>query len=57
MEPPPWHLFEDVREVEDWTLNGPILDGMSFVTGLKNGRYLIRQLKSEDQQVPNSAAT
>src|SRR4029453_15402690 len=45
-------LFEDVRDVEDWTLNGPILDGMSFVSGLKSGAYLIRQRKSADQQVP-----
>ena len=45
-------FFVDIREVEDWTLNGPILDGMSFVTGLKSGRYLIRQRKSTDQQVP-----
>ncbi len=58
VEPPrPWNrhrstLFENVREVEDWTLNGPILDGMSFVTGLKSGRYLVRQRKSADQQVP-----
>lgn len=56
--PRPWNrhrgvLFEDIREVEDWTLNGPILDGLSFVTGLKNGRTLIRQRKSDDQQVPN----
>ena len=45
-------FFLDIREVEDWTLNGPILDGMSFVTGLKGGRYLIRQSKRADQQVP-----
>jgi hypothetical protein len=45
-------FFVDIREVEDWTLNGPILDGMSFVTGLKSGRYLIRQSKRADQQVP-----
>jgi hypothetical protein len=55
--PRPWNrhrpvLFEDINEVEDWTLNGPILDGMSFVTGLKDGRYLIRQRRSADQQVP-----
>ena len=55
--PRPWNrhragFFEDIREVEDWTLNGPILDGMSFVTGLKSGRYLVRQRKSSDQQVP-----
>ena len=55
--PRPWNrhrpfFFVDIREVEDWTLNGPILDGMSFVTGLKGGRYLIRQSRQADQQVP-----
>lgn len=55
--PRPWNrhrptFFVDIREVEDWTLNGPILDGISFVTGLKDGRYLIRQSKRADQQVP-----
>lgn len=58
VEPPrPWNrirgqLFRDIHEVEDWTLNGPILDGISFVTGLKGGRYLVYQRKTEDQQVP-----
>src|SRR5215208_2111809 len=46
--PRPWNrhrgqLFFDVRDVEDWTLNGPLLDGISFVSGLKSGRYLIYQ--------------
>jgi hypothetical protein len=56
--PRPWNerrrsiLFDDVREVEDWTQNGPYLDGISFVSGMKSGRYLIRQRKSADQQVP-----
>ena len=56
--PRPWNerrrsiLFDDVREVEDWTLNGPLLDGISFVSGMKSGRYLIRQRKTADQQVP-----
>ena len=45
-------LFEDIREVEDWTLNGPLLDGISFVTGLPNGKALIHQRRSENQQVP-----
>ena len=54
--PRPWNrhrarLF-DIRDVEDWTLNGPLLDGMTFVSGLKSGRYLIQQRKSADQQVP-----
>ena len=44
--------IDDVRAVEDWTLNGPYLDSMSFITGLKNGRYIIRQNKRDAQQVP-----
>jgi hypothetical protein len=55
--PRPWNrvrprLFEDIRETEDWTLNGPILDGVSFVTGLKGGKRLIREDRHEAQQVP-----
>ena len=45
-------LFSDVNDVEDWTLNGPILDGISFVSGMKNNRELIRQRRTADQQVP-----
>jgi len=44
--------IDDIRAVEDWTLNGPYLDGISFVSGLKGGAYLIRQSKRADQQVP-----
>ena len=55
--PRPWNrhrpiYFEDVRQVEDWTLNGPLLDGISFVTGLKDGKSLIRQRRTASQQVP-----
>lgn len=56
--PRPWNrtrslfLFDDVRWVEDWTLNGPLLDGISFVSGLPNGKYLIVQRRTEDRQVP-----
>jgi hypothetical protein len=55
--PRPWNrhrpiFFEDIREVEDWTLNGPLLDGMSFVTGLKNDKSLIRQRLTTTQEVP-----
>ncbi|HVL29749.1 MAG TPA: hypothetical protein VM326_03415 [Sphingomicrobium sp.] len=44
--------IDDIRAVEDWTLNGPYLDSMSFVTGLKGGRYIIRQQRRDAQQVP-----
>jgi hypothetical protein len=49
-------LFDDIRDVEDWTLNGPYLDGMTFVSGLANGKYLIRQNRFEDRQVPKFRA-
>jgi len=55
--PRPWNrhrpiIFEDIRQVEDWTQNGALLDGISFVTGLQSGKSLIRQRKSANQQVP-----
>ena len=46
-----WSI-DDIRAVEDWTLNGSSLDSLSFVTGLKGGRYIIRQSKRAAQQVP-----
>jgi len=45
-------FFDDVRWVEDWTLNGPLLDDLTFVSGLPHGRYLIRTDKRDAQQVP-----
>lgn len=45
-------LFSDVSDVEDWTQNGPILDGISFVSGMKNDKELVRQRRTADQQVP-----
>ena len=57
MPPRPWNrhraiMFDDVPAVEDWTLNGPYLDGITFVTALPSGQYLIRQRKSDERQVP-----
>jgi hypothetical protein len=45
-------LFFDISEVEDWTQNGPLLDGITFVTGLKGGSFVVRQDKREYRQVP-----
>ena len=45
-------FFDDVRWVEDWTLNGPLLDGISFVSGLPSGKYLVRQSTRDERQVP-----
>lgn len=44
--------FTDVRWVEDWTLNGPYLDGISFVSGLPDNKRLIWQEYKADRQVP-----
>ncbi|MCY7339702.1 MAG: hypothetical protein LH465_07095 [Sphingomonas bacterium] len=49
-------LFIDIREVEDWTQNGPYLDGISYVTGLKSGDTLVRQTRRDDRQVPKFRA-
>jgi hypothetical protein len=60
--PRPWnrhrHLrFGDIYQVDDWTLNGPVLDEISFVSGLKDNRALIRQRWSANQQVPKFRST
>ena len=58
LPPRPWNrqrrffLFDSLRWVEDWTLNGPYLDGITFVTALPSGEYLVRQRKSDERQVP-----
>lgn len=45
-------LFRDIRDVEDWTQNGPYLDGISFVTGLRDGKAVVVQRSRDDRQVP-----
>ena len=41
--PRPWNrqrrffFFDSVRWVEDWTLTGPYLDGITLVSGLRGG--------------------
>jgi hypothetical protein len=42
----------DIHAVEDWTQNGVYLDGISFVTGLKDGKALVYQRRRDDRQVP-----
>ena len=60
--PRPWNrqrrffFFDSIRWVEDWTLNGPYLDGITFVSGMPGGEYLVRQRKSDDRQVPKFRA-
>jgi hypothetical protein len=49
-------VFTDIRDVEDWTQNGPYLDGISFVTGLKDSKALVYQRSRDDRQVPKFRA-
>ncbi|GAA4008902.1 hypothetical protein [Sphingomonas humi] len=49
--------FNDVRWVEDWTLNGPYLDGVTFITGLPDNKRLIWQEYKADRQVPRFRST
>ena len=58
--PRPWNrtprqmfFSDDLRWVEEWTLNGPYLDTLHFVAGLPSGRSFMRQRRSLDRQVPD----
>lgn len=48
--------FTDIRYVEDWTLNGPYLDGITFVSALPDDHRIIRQERKADRQVPKFRA-
>lgn len=50
-------LFDDISTVEDWTQNGPYLDTISFVTGMKDGKAVVRQRSRDDRQVPKFRST
>ena len=55
--PRPWNkqrrlLTDDIHYVESWTLNGPYLDDLTFVTGLPDRRALVRQRPRDTRQVP-----
>jgi hypothetical protein len=42
----------DISREENWTLNGPFLDGLSFIGGLQSGSRITVQRRRDDQQVP-----
>ena len=45
-------FFDDIVWVESWTLNGPLLDDLTFVTALPDRKALVRQRTTDDRQVP-----
>ena len=53
----PWNLIPrgpyDISREENWTLNGPLLDGVSFIGGLGNNERIVWQRRKADRKVPN----
>jgi hypothetical protein len=43
----------DISREENWTLNGPILDSLTFIGGLGNDRRIVQQRRKADRKVPN----
>lgn len=43
----------DIDKEENWTLNGPLLDGITFIGGLENDKRIVRQGRKADRKVPN----
>jgi len=48
--------FNDISREENWTLNGPLLDNLSFIGGLKSGEHLVRGQRRQERQVPRFRA-
>ena len=58
----PWNRayngYRDISEEENWTLNGPLLDNLTFIGGLRDNRPIVRfQRRSDWRQVPNFRST
>ena len=44
--------YIDISREENWTLNGPLLDNLTFVGGLESGKAIVRQRRRAERQVP-----
>lgn len=42
----------DVPEEENWTANGPLLDMVTFIGGVADGRPIVKQRRREQARVP-----
>lgn len=56
----PWNRIPrgpyDISREENWTLNGPLLDSLSFIGGLENDKRIVVQRRKADRKVPNFRA-
>lgn len=52
----PWNKapknFYAIPQEESWTQNGPLLDSVTFVGGVKDGEALAKQKPKDERQVP-----
>ena len=46
----------DINREENWTLNGPLLDGVTFIGGLEHDKRIVQQRRKADRKVPNFRA-
>jgi hypothetical protein len=46
----------DITREENWTLNGPLLDSLTFVGGLEHDKRIVVQRRKDDRKVPNFRA-
>lgn len=44
--------YYDISREENWTLNGPLLDNLSFIGALRSGQAIVRQRRRDERQVP-----
>ena len=48
--------YNDISREENWTLNGPYLDNLTFIGGLESGRAIVRSQRRQERQVPRFRA-
>ncbi|HEX8572302.1 MAG TPA: hypothetical protein VF759_06090 [Allosphingosinicella sp.] len=44
---------DQIAREENWTLNGPLLDGLTFIGGLEHDKRIVQQRRKADRKVPN----
>jgi hypothetical protein len=49
--------YYDISREENWTLNGPLLDSLTFIGGLENSKAIVRQRRRDERQVPRFRST
>jgi hypothetical protein len=48
--------YYDIGREENWTLNGQLLDSLSFIGGLEHDKRIVQQRRKADRKVPNFRA-